>query len=42
MKNAIADLVILDQDPFVIDPKKIGGITVMETIKEDKTVFVHN
>jgi predicted amidohydrolase YtcJ len=38
----LADFVILDQDPFAIDPKKIGGITVMETIKEDKTVFVHN
>lgn len=34
-----ADLVILDQSPLHIDPKKIREIKVIETIKDGKTVY---
>jgi predicted amidohydrolase YtcJ len=35
----LADMVILDQDPTTIDPEKIRGIKVLETIKEGKIVY---
>jgi predicted amidohydrolase YtcJ len=35
----LADFVVLDQNPMTIDPLKIAGIKVMETIKEGKTVY---
>lgn len=35
----LADLVILSDDPFSIDPMKIQEIRVLETIKEGKTVY---
>jgi len=35
----LADLVVLDQNPMTIDPTKISGIKVLETIKEGKTVY---
>lgn len=35
----LADLVILSADPMVIDPMKISSITVLETIKDGKTVY---
>ncbi len=35
----LADLVLLDQNPMTIDPLKISGIKVLETIKEGKTVY---
>lgn len=35
----LADLVILDQNPLKVDPMKIKDITVVETIKEGKTIF---
>lgn len=35
----LADLVILDQNPFTMDPKKLRELRVLETIKEGKTVF---
>jgi predicted amidohydrolase YtcJ len=35
----LADFVIIDKDPFSIDPKKIVSIQIAETIKEGKTVF---
>jgi len=38
----LADFVILAEDPFSIDQRKIGGILVLETIKEGKTVFARN
>ncbi len=38
----LADFVILAEDPFSIDRKKIGDILVLETIKEGKTVFARN
>lgn len=34
-----ADFVILSEDPIKADPKKIKGIEVLETIKEDVTVY---
>jgi predicted amidohydrolase YtcJ len=34
-----ADFVILAEDPFTIDQRKIGDIVVLETIKEGRTVF---
>ncbi len=36
----LADLVILEQNPLKVDPKAIGNIKVMQTIKEGKTVYV--
>jgi predicted amidohydrolase YtcJ len=35
----IADLVILDQNPLKGDPMKLKEISVLETIKEGKTIF---
>ena len=35
----LADFVILDQDPTAVDPDRIDLIKVVETIKEDVTVF---
>ncbi len=35
----LADLVVLDQNPLTIDPLKIAGIKVLETIKEGTTVY---
>ena len=35
----LADFVVLDQNPLTIDPLKISGIKVVETIKEGKTVY---
>jgi predicted amidohydrolase YtcJ len=35
----LADLVVLSDDLTKIDPSKIKDITVLETIKEGKTVF---
>ncbi|MDF1702268.1 MAG: amidohydrolase [Planctomycetota bacterium] len=35
----VADLVILEADPLAIDPAKMSGIRVLETIKDGKTVF---
>ncbi len=34
-----ADLVILDKSPFDVDPMEIREITVLETIKDGKTVY---
>lgn len=39
-EGKLADLVILDQNPLTIDPKKLRDIKVLETIKEGKTVFI--
>jgi predicted amidohydrolase YtcJ len=38
-KGKLADLVILDNNPLKIDPKKIKEIQVLETIKEGQTIF---
>ena len=38
-QGKLADLVALAEDPFAIDPVKIGDIKIHETIKEGKTVF---
>lgn len=38
-KGKLADLVILSDDPLTIDPLKIKDITVLETIKEGKTIY---
>jgi predicted amidohydrolase YtcJ len=35
----LADMVILSADQKVIDPMKISSISVIETIKDGKTVF---
>jgi predicted amidohydrolase YtcJ len=35
----LADLVILSDDPLVIDPMKIRDIQVLETIKEGQSIF---
>lgn len=35
----LADLVILDQNPLTIDPKKLRELKVVETIKEGQTLF---
>ena len=38
-EGKLADLVILDQNPLTIDPRKLRDIKVLETIKEGKIVF---
>jgi predicted amidohydrolase YtcJ len=35
----LADFVLLDQNPLAVDPLKIDQIKVLETIKQDKTVY---
>ena len=35
----LADLVILSDDPTAIDPETLDSITVLETIKEGKTIY---
>jgi predicted amidohydrolase YtcJ len=35
----LADFVLLDQNPLTVDPLKIDQIKVVETIKQDKTVY---
>jgi hypothetical protein len=35
----LADLIILDKDPTIVDPETIDQIKVVETIKEGTTVF---
>ena len=35
----LADLVILDKNPLLIDPMEITNVKVMETIKEGKSVY---
>lgn len=35
----LADLIIVNQNPLTIDPKKLRSVQVMETIKEGKTIF---
>lgn len=39
-EGKLADFVILDKNPVKIDPMGIHDITVLESIKEGKTVFV--
>jgi len=38
-QGKLADFVVLAEDPFAIDPVKIGDIKILETIKAGKTVF---
>ncbi len=38
-KGKLADLIILSEDPTTIDVQKIKDITVLETIKEGKTIY---
>jgi predicted amidohydrolase YtcJ len=35
----LADFVILDKNPVKIDPKELGKLQVVETIKEGNTVY---
>jgi predicted amidohydrolase YtcJ len=39
-KGKLADLVVLSDDPLVVEPMKIQDIQVLETIKEGKAVFI--
>jgi predicted amidohydrolase YtcJ len=34
-----ADLVILDRDPLAVDPTELLTLTVVETIKDGRTIF---
>jgi predicted amidohydrolase YtcJ len=34
-----ADLVILDRDPLAVDPTELLSLTVVETIKDGRTIF---
>jgi predicted amidohydrolase YtcJ len=38
----LADLVILDRNPLTVDPMTINKIQVLETIKEDKSVYTRS
>ena len=35
----LADFTVLDQNPLTIDPLKIAGIKVLQTIKEGRSVY---
>ena len=35
----LADFVILSEDPLTIAPEKLSGIKILETIKEDKSIY---
>jgi hypothetical protein len=35
----LADFVILSEDPLTIDQKRLAGIKVLETIKEDQSIY---
>jgi predicted amidohydrolase YtcJ len=35
----LADLVVLDQNPFKVEAMKIKDVKVVETIKEGKTIY---
>ncbi|MGW8266975.1 MAG: amidohydrolase family protein, partial [Longimicrobiales bacterium] len=35
----LADLVILSDDPTVVDPETLDAVEVLETIKEGKTIY---
>ncbi len=35
----LADFVVLDRDPTTVDPEKLDAIQVVETIKEDVSIF---
>ena len=37
----VADFVILSGDPTAMDPETLDQLKVMETIKEDESIFVH-
>jgi predicted amidohydrolase YtcJ len=37
----LADFVILSGDPTAVDPETLDELKVMETIKEDESIFVH-
>ena len=37
----VADFVILSGDPTAVDPETLDQLKVMETIKEDESIFVH-
>ena len=37
--SKLADMVVLSDDPLAIDPMKIKGIQVLETIKEGKSIY---
>jgi hypothetical protein len=39
---ALADFVILSDNPVTIDPQDINRIQVLETIKEGKSVWVRS
>lgn len=38
-EGKLADLVILDKDPLLVDTKTLADIQILETIKEGKTIF---
>jgi predicted amidohydrolase YtcJ len=35
----LADLVVLSDDPLAVDPMKIRDVQILETIKEDETIY---
>ena len=41
-RGAVADLIILDNDPTAVDPMNIKDITVIQTIKGGEVVFSHS
>ena len=38
----LADLVILAQNPLKVDPETIKSVTVLETIKEGTSIYIHD